>query len=239
MRYAVLTVLLATLTVATAQAQPVLQAPVGLAHHAPDGLFDGKAAVASVPPSASAASIVPSPTDSLPDGMPLNTRLLWGRKGLLRLLGLAPATRRRELEIRHTMLQWHQRLALVTFAALTTQVILGEVLASDRARYYQKLQPIHQPLGYVTFGLYLTTASLSLGAPPARRYTPGFNSIKLHRTLALIHFTGMMLQPWLGRRLRLAPSPESYERRLRTHRWVGRITLGAYAAAFLAILLPY
>lgn len=223
------------------QAQPVLQASIGLMQQT-SGALGARAqpsAFEQLVQMPSGRVIAPSPTDSLPEGMPLNTRLLWGRKGLLRMLGLAPATRRRELEIRRTMLQWHQRLALVTFAALTTQVILGEVLASDRARYYQKLQPIHQPLGYVTFGLYLTTASLSLGAPPARRYTPGFSSIKLHRALALIHFTGMMLQPWLGRRLRLAPSPASYERRLRTHRWVGRLTFGAYTAAFLVILLPY
>jgi hypothetical protein len=186
-----------------------------------------------------AAPVLLHPTDSLPKGMPWNTRLLWGQRGLVRLVGLAPATRRRELEIRQTMLQWHQRMGLVTFAALTTQVILGEVLASDRSRYYQDLQPMHRTLGYVTFGLYLGTASLSLGAPPARRYDPGFDTIKLHRWLALIHFSGMALQPWLGRHLRAAPTVESYERRLNTHRWVGRLTLGAYAAALLAITLPY
>lgn len=239
MRYALAGALLGVLTVALVQAQPALQVRLGLAHHPPAVLFSQEAPPAPASAYAPPALATPDPTDSLPDGMPLNTRLLWGRKGLFRLLGLAPATRKRELEIRRTMLQWHQRLALVTFAALTTQVILGEVLASNRARYYQDLQPVHRTLGYATFGLYLTTASLSLGAPPARRYTPGFSSIKLHRWLALIHFTGMMLQPWLGRHLRLAPTPASYERRLRTHRWVGRITLGAYTAAFLAILLPY
>ncbi len=232
-------VMLGMLVVPALRAHPVFQKPVGLVHHPPSTMFSRTTPVAFTQTTFSLHFVSPSPTDSLPQGMPLNTRLLWGRKGLIRLLGLAPATRRRELEIRRTMLQWHQRLALLTLAALTTQFILGEVLASDRARYYQKLQPIHQPLGYATFGLYLTTASLSLGAPPARRYTPGFSSIKLHRALALIHFTGMMLQPWLGRRLRLAPSPESYERRLRTHRWVGRLTFGAYTAAFLVILLPY
>lgn len=184
-------------------------------------------------------SVATSPLDSLPQGMPWNTRLLWGQHGLFRLIGLAPASRRRELEIRQTMLQWHQRMALVTFAALTTQVILGEVLASNRPRYYQELQPVHRTLGYVTFGLYMGTASLSLGAPPARRYDPGFSSIKLHRWLALIHFSGMALQPWLGRHVRAAPSAESYDRRLNTHRWVGRLTLGAYTAAFLVITLPY
>ncbi len=232
-------VMLGALLVPAGWGQPALQVSVGLAPPR-TVLFAHEQPVESgwaYLPLKSA--VTASPTDSLPEGMPLNTRLLWGHKGLFRLLGVAPATRQRELEIRRTMLYWHQRLALVTFAALTTQVILGEVLASNRVRYYQDLQPVHRTLGYATFGLYLTTASLSLGAPPARRYTPGFSSIKLHRWLALIHFTGMMLQPWLGRHLRLAPTPDSYERRLRMHRWVGRITLGAYTAAFMAILLPY
>lgn len=228
-------ILLSILTGWVGQAQPVVR--VSLAYYPPSVVFSQSEKTTFTQTDFLQSSFTSNPTDSLPDGMPLNTRLLWGRRGLFRLLGIAPATRQRELEIRRAMLQWHQRLGLVTLAALTTQVILGEVLASDRARYYQRLQPIHRTLGYATFGLYLTTASLSLGAPPARRYTPGFSSVKLHRALALVHFTGMMLQPWLGRHLRLAPTPDSYERRLRTHRWVGRITLGAYFAAFLSITL--
>lgn len=176
--------------------------------------------------------------DSLPDGMPLFKRALWGPRGLVRAVGLAPSSRRRELEIRRSMLQWHQRMGLLTFGALTTQVVLGELMVDNPAEHFQDLQPIHRTLGYVTFGTYMTTASLSVFAPPARVYRNGFSSIKLHRILALIHFAGMAIQPWLGVRLSEATGA-AYDQRLDQHRWVGRITLAAYTTALLSIFLPY
>ena len=180
-----------------------------------------------------------SVVDSLPAGMPLHTRLLWGNQGVLRVIGLAPETRSGELRLRRSMLQWHQRMGLLTLGVLTTQVILGERLAANRAERYETLQPIHRTLGYVTFGTYMTTASLSLFAPPARRYSSGFSSVRLHRWLALVHFAGMAVQPWLGIRLADAMSAEAYDRRLSQHRWAGRITLAAYTSALLSIFLPY
>ena len=178
-----------------------------------------------------------APADSLPENMPLRVQLLWGQRGLMRTLGLAPQTRLGELRLRRSMLQWHQRLGLVTFGALTTQVILGELMANNPAKHYEDLRPVHRTLGYATFGVYMTTASLSLFAPPARRYG-GFSSIKLHRWLALVHFTGMAIQPWLGTRLADARG-DAYGRRLDQHRWAGRITLGAFTAALLSVFLPY
>jgi hypothetical protein len=174
--------------------------------------------------------------DSLPDGMPFYTGLLWGEHGLVRAVGLAPSTRRGELVLRRSMLQWHQRMGLATLGVMTAQVILGELIAADRVEH-SDLIPTHRTLGYVTFGMYLGTASLSLGAPPARRYGGGFSNVQLHRYLALVHFTGMMAQPWLGQHIGGATSLESYESRLRTHQWVGRITYTAFLAAILSIFL--
>lgn len=179
------------------------------------------------------------PADSLPEGMPLPTRLLWGRNGLIRLVGLSPSSRQAELNLRRGMLQWHQRFGLVTFGAMTTQVILGELIARNPAEHYNNLQPIHRTLGYATFGVYMGTATLSLGAPPARRYGDGFSSVRLHRYLAIIHFAGMIAQPFLGYRLADATSTDEYNSRLRTHRWVGRITYGAFSLAMISIFLPY
>ncbi len=176
--------------------------------------------------------------DSLPDGMPVRARLLWGERGLMRGLGLAPDTRAGELRLRRSMLQWHQRFGLVTLGALTTQVVLGELIAKDRVKHAD-LKPYHKNGAYVTFGLYMTTASLSLFAPPARRYSEGFSSIKLHRRLAVLHFAGMLAQPLLGRSLVRADSPRQYDDRLQTHLWVGRLTLGAYTAAILSTFLAY
>ncbi len=185
------------------------------------------------------ASPILAEADSLPSGMPFHTRMLWGRKGLFRITGLAPSNRQAELRTRSTMLQWHQRLGLLTFGAMTTQVILGELIAADRSRYYEDLQPVHRTLGYATFGTYMTTASLSLLAPPAYRYSEGFNSVRLHRWLAIIHFAGMAAQPWLGRSLSNARSSEQYDERLNRHQWIGRVTYAAFTTAILSVFLPY
>ena len=176
--------------------------------------------------------------DSLPDGMPFYSSLLWGEHGLVRAVGLAPSTRRGELVLRRSMLQWHQRMGLATLGVMTAQVILGELIAADRVEH-SDLIPTHRTLGYVTFGMYLGTASLSLGAPPARRYGGGFSNVQLHRYLALVHFTGMMVQPWLGAHLADAESLESYDARLTTHRWVGRVTYAAFGAAVLSIFFGF
>jgi hypothetical protein len=87
--------------------------------------------------------------------------------------------------------------------------------------------------------MYLGTASLSLGAPPARRYGGGFSNVKLHRYLALIHFTGMMALPWLGQRIAGADSQETYDSRLAAHQWVGRITYTAFTAAIASIFFGF
>lgn len=195
-----------------------------------DAAFGGGWAEASTPFVARA--------DSLPDRMPLRARLLWGPRGLVRLAGLAPSTRAGELRLRRNMLQLHQKMGLVTLAALTTQVVLGELIAKDRVEH-DNLRPFHKGLGYGAFGVYMATASLSLFAPPGRRYDAGFSSIKLHRWLALVHFTGMMAQPFLGRSLVQADSPEQYDDRLMRHQWVGRITLGALATAMFSTFLAY
>ncbi|HET6567623.1 MAG TPA: hypothetical protein VFG50_06640 [Rhodothermales bacterium] len=188
--------------------------------------------------SAPAPVMASSPTDSLPENMPLVTKIFWGRHGLLREIGLSPSTRRTELRTRHRMLSWHPRLGLLTWGAMTAQVITGTLIYTNREAHYASLEPIHKVMGYTTFGLYSLTASLSLLAPPARRYGEGISSIKIHRYLAIIHFAGMMAQPWLGRWAAHANSPEAYDSRIRTHRIVGWVTYGALTAAMISIVLP-
>lgn len=179
------------------------------------------------------------PGDSLPAGMPLITRAFWGRRGLVREVGLAPEHRRQELRLRRRMLQWHQRLGLATLGAMTAQMVTGQLVYGNPAEHYQDLQPLHRTLGYTTFGLYTVTAGLSLGAPPGRRYGGGVSSITIHRYLAVIHFAGMLAQPWLGRASARAGSPEEYDRMLRAHLYVGWAAYGAFAASALTILAPF
>jgi hypothetical protein len=178
------------------------------------------------------------PPDSLPENMPWNTRLFWGARGLFRGIGLAPEHRSQELALRRRMLAWHQRLGILTWGMFTAQVITGQLIYNNPAEHYENLQPVHRALGYTTWGSYLLTASLSLTAPPARLYGDGISGVKIHRYLAIIHFTGMMAQPWLGRYITKADNAEDFEQRRGLHRTVGWITYGAFSAAILSIVLP-
>lgn len=176
--------------------------------------------------------------DSLPDGMPLSKRLLWGNSGLVRQLGLAPAHRADELRLRRQMLQWHQALGLATWAAMTVQTVTGGRMYDDLAENYQRYSRGHRTLGYATFGLYTASASLQFAAPPARRYDSGITNITVHRALSYVHFAGMMATPFLGVSAARANSPEAYRDALDRHRIVGIITYAAFSGAILAIFIP-
>lgn len=174
--------------------------------------------------------------DSLPSNMPLNTRLLWGNKGLFRSINLVPDSRSKELNLRRNMLQWHQRLGFVTLAAMAAQVSIGKKLYAGN--YTQERQNLHKQLGYTSYGLYLTTASLSLLAPPARLYSKKMSSIKIHRYLALVHFSAMMIQPWIGRKAANANDADDYRRLIDLHNQVGTVAMVSLSLAFLTTWLP-
>ena len=93
-------------------------------------------------------------------------------------------------------------------------------------------------LGYFTFGTYMTAASLSILAPPGMKYSKKkYSTNKLHRYLALIHFSGMIAQPILG--YRTANALElglDYDNMLSMHNTVGAITMTSYFLAFLVTL---
>ena len=123
--------------------------------------------------------------DSLPQNMPVIKKIFWGEKGLLRDSFVDPNSRMKELEIRRDMLQLHQRFALITLGALIYQTSIGFKMTEDGE--YKKYKDTHMKLGYISFGTYMTAASLSIFAPPGMKYSKKrFSSNKLHRYLALI-----------------------------------------------------
>ena len=174
--------------------------------------------------------------DSLPDNLPPIKALLWGERGVVRAMNLGPTYRRDELALRRKMLSVHQKMAFATLGLFTAEVVMGNLMYRDPARYYDALQPWHRGMAYATFGSYVATASLSITAPPGRRYQDRFDSTKLHRYLSVIHFSGMMAQPILGRRLAAADG-EAYDRLNRLHRANGMVTYAAYVAAMFAFVI--
>ena len=79
--------------------------------------------------------------------MPLHTKILWGEKGFIRKMNLAPETRKEELKLRNKMLQNHQKIALISLGLLSYQYSLGlNVIDSGYASKYisaHRLSLIH------------------------------------------------------------------------------------------------
>ena len=183
--------------------------------------------------------------DSLPKNMPLIKKVFWGEDGLFRNTFVDPKSRMRELKIRRNMLQLHQKLALFTLGCMAYQYNIGNRML-DNPNEYGEFKELHMNLGYTTFGTYMGTASLSIFSPPGMKYTnKKFSSNRLHRYLALIHFTGMALQPWLGYQTSVAGieatngiegRAEDYNQLMDIHQVVGGITFTTYFLAFLTTL---
>ena len=176
--------------------------------------------------------------DTLPQNMPLIKKVFWGESGILRNSFINPKSRMKELKIRRNMLQLHQRIALLNLGCMMYQYNLGSTMKEHPERL--DLKNTHMYLGYTSFGLYMTAAGLSILSPPGMKYSnKKFSSNKIHRYLALIHFTGMAIQPWLGYKTSVARIEHSSEAdKLRdAHEIVGGITLSSYFLAFLMTLI--
>ena len=176
--------------------------------------------------------------DSLPHNMPSIKKIFWGNDGVIRNSFMNPKSRMKELKIRRNMLQLHQRIALLNLGCMVYQYNIGKTMKEDSSQYMD-LKDAHMSLGYTSFGLYMTAAGLSILAPPGMKYSnKKFSSNKIHRYLALIHFTGMALQPYLGYKTAVAriEGDNNYDKLMDTHEIVGGITLSTYFLAFLTTL---
>ena len=178
--------------------------------------------------------------DSLPDNIPPMKNFLWGKNGIIRKTPFKSKSRVQELKTRRNMLQLHQKLALVTLGLMSYQYYLGNKMI-DNPEEYMEVEPTHMKLGYTTFGTYMTSASLSIFSPPASKYSNRLSSNKIHKYLAIIHFAGMCIQPWLGYETYKSRILDdgNYDKYLDLHQQVGGITVTCYALAFLTTLLPY
>jgi len=178
--------------------------------------------------------------DSIPQNMPFIKKPFWSEDGIFRKLDWAPDSRYEELIIRKDMMQWHQKISLLNLGIMTYQYYLGKeidqngaysILGGDK---YNDYKSMHKNLGYASYGLYMTSAGLSVFSPPALKYDKKISSMKLHRYLALIHFTGMSMQPWLGYQ---AATGNNYDKYMDKHRKVGEIVYISYFLSFLLTLM--
>ena len=130
----------------------------------------------------------------LPDRMIFTQSVLWGKKGLLRKTGISALNKEqriKELKVRKVMLKTHQYIGYFTLAGMIAQGFLGGKLYNNWER---NLYNTHKTVGRIVTASYFTGAGLSLFAPPplVNKKIEGFNSIRAHKILATIHFSGMI-----------------------------------------------
>lgn len=158
----------------------------------------------------------------LPQKMIFTQSVLWGKNGLFRKTGISKlsiAQRQKELKVRNVMLKTHQIIGYLTLAGMVAQGIMGGRLYNGDYELYDA----HKTMGEWVTASYFTGAGLSLFAPPPliRKKTKGFNSIKAHKWLAYIHFSGM-----------IATNAWSKEDR-DWHKYAAYTTFASYATAVL------
>ena len=129
----------------------------------------------------------------LPRKMIFTQSLLWGENGLFRktfISKLSLEQREKELKVRNVMLKAHQIIGYLTLAGMVAQGIMGGRLYNGDYDLYDT----HKTLGKWVTVSYFTGAGLSLFTPPplVKKKVKGFNSIKMHKWLAYIHFSGMI-----------------------------------------------
>lgn len=165
----------------------------------------------------------------LPEKMIFTQRALWGNHGLVRIWRpLNVENRRQEFKIRRTMFKIHQTTGLVTFLGMMAQGLVGAKLYNN---YSDDLKKTHQGLAMgVNIG-YTTTALMSLTAPPAIVHRKGFSSAKLHRGLAMLHLTGMVMTNVLARQIQQHPQLKPY------HRAAAYTTVAAFTVSILSFKL--
>ena len=141
------------------------------------------------------------------------------------------------LDKRSHMLKMHQRLGLITTVPLVLTLFSGGLAGghgtSSGGRNF------HAALGTTTVGLYATTAYFAIAAPKFAG-TPVRGPIRLHKTLAWVHGSGMILTSVLGA---MAYNQKQNGQKVHgiasAHGAVGGITAVAYGLAIASVSLKF
>ncbi len=161
-------------------------------------------------------------------------------------LGFSPSQTRANpqeqalLDKRSHMLKVHQKLGLITAAPLAATIITSLNAKGHRGTAGSPTgRNVHAALGTVTAGMYFTTAYFAIRAPKVAG-TKTHGPIRVHKALAWVHGTGMVLTPILGA---IAYSQLSNGQRVhgiaKAHSPVAIITGVAYGAALLSVSVKF
>jgi hypothetical protein len=172
--------------------------------------------------------------------------VLWGERGVLRTTGIAPLTpgaRKSELGFRRTLLTLHQIGGFATVGLMIPTLILGQrninnwnAAAAGTAPFDRQLDRTHKMWAGITFAAYMTTASLAIFSPPPLiRRDEGLNTVTVHKTLAWIHFTGMIATPILGMLAQGSHSASQASNYRTAHQITAYITAAALTASLVIV----
>jgi hypothetical protein len=168
----------------------------------------------------------------LPDNMSFMEKGLWGDNGIFRSTGLAapltPETRKSELALRRTMLTAHQIGGFVTLGSMITAVYFGQLVLDGNYGYHRN----HQYAVTATIISYSATGLLAVLSPPPLIRRSEMSTTTIHKTLAWVHFAGMVLTPILGAAVKRQGTASDVAH---FHQVSAYITTAALAASLIVI----
>jgi hypothetical protein len=179
----------------------------------------------------------------LPHNMGFMERGLWGEHGILRTTGIAspltPPARMSELRLRRTMLTAHQIGGFLTLASMIATVYYGQksLLDPNSGQRNDPYRRSHQFFLTTTIALYSATGLLAVLSPPPLIRRDEISTVTIHKTLAWVHFIGMVVTPILGSTiLKRGPIGRYVDlNQARFHQITGYITAGALAASMIVV----
>lgn len=141
------------------------------------------------------------------------------------------------LDKRSQMLRMHQRLGLITLAPLVATLVTAN--GAKLRHGTVEGRDLHAALGATTAGLYFTTASFAILAPKIPD-THAHGPIRVHKALAWIHGSGMVLLPILGvMAYNQVSNGQKVHGIAQAHAPVAWVTTAAYGAAILSVSIKF
>ncbi len=199
-------------------------------------LSDTAAPLKSEPLSLDSAAAFPL----LPEVLSPGEKIMWGRHGLFRITGLYPlteASREKEMGLRRGMLTVHELAGFATLASMIATATYGQLTLNG----YSSLGDTHKTLAGITIGAYFFTAAMSLLSPPPLVRRNEWNTVSIHKGLAIVHFTGMILTPVLAGGVAMKERGAGTSKltidhdKALIHQVSGYITTVAFAGAMVAV----
>ena len=157
-------------------------------------------------------------------------KIFWGKKGLMRNFNrfkLTPENRQNELKLRKSMFKAHQILGFITLGEMLVQGIIGSKLYKHGN---MDIKNAHKTMGMMVNITYFTNASIPLFSPPKMfNERKGFSNIKLHKILAIVHFSSMVVNFIFSHNIDNNNDLKPY------HKAAAYTAFGSYAASMIVI----